>query len=155
MHIYTAIHPTLLPIIQKALCIMVCIGLASNIANAAEPQAHAHPIMQNVISSAKEFKLSVYSAHAQLPVNALHQWVVEVHDRNDQPVAPALVEVAGGMPGHGHGLPTQPQMTKDLGNGRYLIEGMKFNMDGKWLIKLRITTPELRDTAEFELMINY
>lgn len=45
-------------------------------------------------------------------------------------------KVDGGMPQHGHGLPTRPRVTRQLGNGRYQIEGLKFNMGGWWELKL-------------------
>src|SRR4249920_3274177 len=31
----------------------------------------------------------------------------------------------GGMPQHGHGLPTRPVVSRELADGTYLMEGMK------------------------------
>ncbi len=45
------------------------------------------------------------------------------------------IGVDGGMPQHGHGLPTKPRVTQDLGNGRYQVQGLKFNMGGWWELK--------------------
>ena len=40
------------------------------------------------------------------------------------------LKVDGDMPQHGHGLPTRPRVTRNLGNGDYQIEGVKFQMGG-------------------------
>ena len=50
----------------------------------------------------------------------------------------AAITVDGDMPQHGHGLPTRPQVTKHLGNGDYLVEGMKFQMGGWWVVDFTI-----------------
>ncbi len=42
----------------------------------------------------------------------------------------------------GHGLPTQPRVTQELGEGRYLVEGMKFSMTGWWEIKLKLQSAD-------------
>ena len=46
--------------------------------------------------------------------------------------AVAAITVDGGMPQHGHGFPTRPRVTRDLDDGTYLLEGMKFSMTGWW-----------------------
>ena len=67
----------------------------------------------------------------------------------------AAIAIAGGMPGHGHGLPTQPQVTEELGGGRYRIEGVKLNMVGAWVIEVFVQTAALRDRLRFDLAIDY
>lgn len=57
------------------------------------------------------------------------------------------------MPRHLHGLPTAPAVTQALGDGRFLIEGMKFNMPGWWEIELHIDGPAGADTATFNLVL--
>jgi hypothetical protein len=70
----------------------------------------------------------------------LHAWQVKVKLTSPAgaPVTHAHIQVDGGMPQHGHGLPTWPQVTRELPDGGYLIEGMKFSMSGWWEIKLAI-----------------
>jgi hypothetical protein len=36
-------------------------------------------------------------------------------------------------------MPTQPEVTEDLGNGDYLVEGMSFQMGGYWIIDFTLT----------------
>jgi hypothetical protein len=66
---------------------------------------------------------------------------VTIRDAAGAPVDGATIAVDGGMPQHGHGLPTQPRVTRGLGEGRYEIEGLRFNMGGWWELHLDISTP--------------
>lgn len=61
--------------------------------------------------------------------------IVRVKSANGNAAEGLQITVDGGMPQHGHGLPTKPRVTKDLGNGRYQVEGLKFNMGGWWELK--------------------
>ena len=72
---------------------------------------------------------------------------------NGQAVNEATITVDGGMPQHGHGLPTRPKVTSNLGNGWYEIQGLRFNMGGWWELKLTITTPAGTDTVTFNLSL--
>jgi hypothetical protein len=64
--------------------------------------------------------------------------VIRVVDQSGRGVEGLQIAVDGGMPQHGHGLPTKPRVTKDLGAGRYQVEGLKFNMGGWWELKFAI-----------------
>lgn len=57
------------------------------------------------------------------------------------------------MPQHGHGLPTTPQVTKNLGNGRCLIEGVKFNMRGWWTFELAVDGEDGADVVTFNIVL--
>ena len=70
-----------------------------------------------------------------------------------QPVTEATIAIDGGMPQHGHGLPTRPRVTKNLGNGWYEISGVRFNMGGWWELKLTVTGPAGTDTVTFNLSV--
>ncbi|HEX6099842.1 MAG TPA: FixH family protein [Thermoanaerobaculia bacterium] len=76
-----------------------------------------------------------------------------VADGSSQPVTEAKIAIDGGMPQHGHGLPTRPRVTKDLGNGWYEISGLRFNMGGWWELKLTVTGPAGTDTVTFNLAV--
>ena len=82
-------------------------------------------------------------------INQLHAWQVKVSSPAGVPVANARIQVDGGMPQHGHGLPTRPQVTRELPGGGYLIEGMKFSMTGWWEIKLAIDGAAGADRVTF------
>jgi len=64
-----------------------------------------------------------------------------------------MMVVDGGMPQHGHGLPTKPRVTRDPGNGDHLVEGMKFNMGGWWVVKFRVNATTGSDSLVFNLKL--
>ena len=83
----------------------------------------------------------------------LHGWIVTVTTPAGAPVEDATIAVDGGMPQHGHGLPTAPAMTGALGKGRYRIEGVRFNMSGWWELKLAIAADGASDDVTFNLVL--
>ena len=76
-----------------------------------------------------------------------------VRDAEGRGIDDAQIAVAGGMPQHGHGLPTRPRVTRSLGDGIYEIEGVRFNMGGWWEFRLAITGPRGVDTVTFNLAV--
>ncbi len=58
-----------------------------------------------------------------------------------------------GMPVHDHGLPTLPLATQNLGDGDYLVEGMKFHMNGWWQVTLSIVSGDDSDSVTFDLQL--
>ena len=74
--------------------------------------------------------------------------------RGGAPVTDAQIAVDGGMPQHGHGLPTKPLVRTQVADGTYLLEGMKFSMTGWWEIKLAIQAADCADTAVFNTVID-
>jgi hypothetical protein len=88
-----------------------------------------------------------------LAVGPIHSWTVEVTTPDGQPVEHAEIAIDGGMPQHGHGLPTKPQVTEELGGGRYLVEGMKFNMPGWWTIDVDVDGPAGHDQVTFNISL--
>lgn len=76
---------------------------------------------------------------------------LQVQDTAGVAINGATISVDGGMPQHGHGLPTRPRVTRNPGGGTYEVEGMKFNMDGWWVVKFRIDSGTTRDSVVFNL----
>lgn len=67
------------------------------------------------------------------------------------PVVDASVEVDGGMPEHGHGLPTTPRVARGADGATYRVDGLRFNMGGWWELKFRITSEAGTDSVTFNL----
>jgi hypothetical protein len=99
------------------------------------------------------YRAAVAPQATPITVGSMHSWTVTLQTANGAPVKGAKIGINGGMPQHGHGLPTSPQVTKDLGDGRYLVEGMKFNMRGWWTLGLAIDGPKGPDTVSFNLVL--
>ncbi|EYD74270.1 auxin-binding protein [Rubellimicrobium mesophilum DSM 19309] len=99
------------------------------------------------------YMAAVAPVEEPVTVGPMHAWTVTLTDRDGAPLDGARITVDGGMPQHGHGLPTSPAVTQDLGGGRYLIEGMKFNMPGWWELDLSIEGPAGTDSVTFDLVL--
>lgn len=99
------------------------------------------------------FVATISPAAEPVPINTLHRWTLHLETPDGRPIENATVTVDGDMPQHGHGMPTQPQVTEYLGNGDYLIEGMKFQMNGWWVVDFTIDNAGERDTVRFNLVL--
>ena len=117
---------------------------------------HAHPPAESEfgmgprISTSGTYTASILS-EGELKVRKLQTVRVSIADSSGMPVEGATIVVDGGMPQHGHGLPTQPRVTRSLGNGEYLVEGLRFNMGGWWVLRLDVDGRVGRDTITFNL----
>ena len=78
---------------------------------------------------------------------------VTVRDADGRAIDEAQISIDGGMPQHGHGLPTRPRVTRGVGDGIYEIEGVRFNMGGWWEFRLAIAGPRGADTVTFNLAL--
>ena len=103
------------------------------------------------LSKAGRYEVTYAPSVTPVPKRALHTWTLQVRTRDGRPVDGAQLRIDGGMPDHGHGLPTQPQVREALGNGTYVVEGMKFNMGGYWVVDVAIASAEGADDVRFEL----
>lgn len=101
-----------------------------------------------------KYLVEVHSLADPIRINAMHAWEIRLRLPSGEPVSGAKFEVDGGMPQHGHGFPTHPRVTRELGNGRYLLEGMKFSMPGWWELKLKIASTAGTDNVTFNTVIS-
>jgi len=101
------------------------------------------------------FVVTLDAQSSRIPLREFLEWRVDVRDPDGVPVYPARFAIGGGMPGHGHGLPSQPRVSKHLADGQYLISGIKFNMAGDWLLMLDIESESQVDRVGFEIQIDF
>ena len=105
-------------------------------------------------TSDKGFYIVTLQGARELQARKMYTFqAIVVEGQHGQPVTGAAIAVDGGMPQHGHGLPTRPRVTKNLGNGWYEISGVRFNMGGWWELKLTVTGPAGTDTVTFNLSV--
>jgi hypothetical protein len=83
----------------------------------------------------------------------LQSWTLHIDTVDGRPVDTATITMSGGMPQHGHGLPTSPRVTRAIGNGDHVVEGVKFNMGGWWVVRFAITSTAGTDTVTFNLSL--
>lgn len=99
------------------------------------------------------YRIAIKSLADPIAINKMHAWEIQLRSPSGETVSGARISVDGGMPQHGHGFPTQPRVTRELGDGRYLLEGMKFSMPGWWEIKLKVDSPSGSDDITFNTII--
>lgn len=105
------------------------------------------------LSENGSFNVSYAPSTGTVPVNQMHQWTLHIETADGAPVTDATITVDGDMPQHGHGLPTRPQVTQNLGNGDYLVEGLRFQMGGWWVMDFTITADGQTDTVRFNMQL--
>ncbi len=98
------------------------------------------------------FRVS-YRTDGAVPVGRLHAWTLRVLRPDGTPVTDATIAVDGDMPQHLHGLPTRPRVTSHLGQGEYLVEGVKFQMGGWWVMDFDITAGGRTERVRFHLQL--
>ena len=104
-------------------------------------------------SEAGLYRATIRPQGDSIPKGKLQRWTLHLETSAGAPVDSATLAVDGGMPQHGHGLPTKPRVTRALGNGDHLVEGMKFNMGGWWVVKFRVNAAAGADSVVFNLSL--
>lgn len=152
---------------MKMRCILLSFLLLSSISASAttpenistleemiKPEAYsdrAHAITR--MSEDKKYRVKLYSSQHPLPLGKIHGWMLKVELADGKPLEQAKIYVHGGMPVHRHGFPTNPRVTKYLGNGYYQVDGIKFSMSGDWEMRFNIKEPHQRDRVIFNIKI--
>ena len=99
------------------------------------------------------FKVTYTSEPEAIPIGPIISLKLKVLTAAGEPVKDAEITVDGGMPTHGHGLPTMPKVTRNLGDGNYLVEGVKFSMPGWWTMTFTIKSGDKTDSVTFNLQL--
>ncbi len=137
-----------------AVLVLVLLVAAGLVYSRMAPRAVPEPDLLRSKATAAELYIATITPEAGEPtVGPLHSWVLAVTTADGTPVEAATITVDGGMPEHDHGLPTAPEVTTALGEGRYRIEGVKFSMPGWWVLEVTIAGPKGTDTATFNLKL--
>jgi hypothetical protein len=99
------------------------------------------------------YRATILPQGDSIPQGKLHRWTLHLETAAGAPVDSGAFKVGGGMPQHGHGLPTKPRVTRPLGNGDHVVEGMKFNMGGWWIVTFRVDAAAGRDSLVFNVKL--
>lgn len=105
------------------------------------------------VSEGARYRATIRPDGDSVPQGRLQRWTLHLETANGLPVDSAVITIDGGMPQHGHGLPTRPRVTRAMGNGDHLVEGIKFNMRGWWVIKFRVNSATGQDSLVFNLKL--
>jgi hypothetical protein len=115
------------------------------------PQAAAEYAIER-LSAHGGYRVS-YHVDGGVPIGRLHAWTLHIARADGTPITDAAIAVDGDMPQHLHGLPTRPRVTRNLGNGDYLLEGVKFQMGGWWVMDFDVTSAGRTERVRFHLQL--
>tara|TARA_R110002049_G_scaffold191507_1_gene360479 strand:- start:49318 stop:49809 length:492 start_codon:yes stop_codon:yes gene_type:complete len=100
-----------------------------------------------------KFRVSITPGIDPVPINRIHSWALRVETASGESVQDADIVINGGMPAHNHGMPTVPIVSKGIGDGYYVIKGMKFQMPGHWTVTMKITDHAVSDIVLYDLTL--
>ena len=101
----------------------------------------------------KLFKVTYVSDTNPLQIAKFISWKLRVESADGAPVKDAEIIINGGMPEHGHGLPTIPEIVVGDKPGDYILQGLKFSMPGWWVMTLKIKVQSLEDEVTFNIIV--
>jgi len=120
-------------------------------------QAQSQAQVLTAASQPAGLQVVMQSQLSPIPLNQMHSWIIEIKSENPavtaEEVGSAVISLTGGMPAHNHGLATSPQVTEYLGNGQFLLEGVRFHMLGQWTLQLQIQLAQNTYSALLELTL--
>jgi hypothetical protein len=134
------------------LALLLALALPAACRHAGGPPADLD-ISTTRLSDRGLYRVTIHPGQEPIPSGPIHSWTLHVESAAGDALDDADIRVRGGMPEHGHGLPTAPQVTAALGGGDYLVEGMKFNMGGWWTLTFDITVNGESDSVTFNLIL--
>jgi hypothetical protein len=97
------------------------------------------------------YRVKVDACPRAIPTNQSTNWTIRVTTRAGAPVRGRL-DVAGGMPEHGHGFLTRPIVTRGERAGVYHAR-LVFAMGGRWVIEFRVTANGKRDLVRYQVTV--
>lgn len=145
-------------LLRPARRLLTALVLLSSFANAhpvTSPKDKPAPAEFGVGPRKSEHGLYTATLQPTEPLRArrLQTISILIQESSGQPAAGATIVVDGGMPEHGHGLPTQPRADHVLTPGVYTIDGLRFSMGGWWELSFKIDGPAGADRVIFHLKI--
>ena len=102
-------------------------------------------------TQAGRFVITVRPEAGRIPIGPLHAWIVEVTTPDGRPAAIRQLVFDGGMPQHGHGFETAPQVTAALGEGVFRVDGVRFHMAGAWKLRVDVAEAGSADVAYLDV----
>ena len=115
-------------------------------------QVLAQPEGEVFTSERGLFRVAYESQLVPIAINRMHSWTLSVTDQDGAPVTGAEIAIKGGMPQHNHGLATAPTI-EPAGEGRYLLQGLRFHMMGYWELELTIDDGNAKDSVVIALTL--
>ena len=105
------------------------------------------------LSKEHRFLVTLVPPDGVIGTQQIQTWQIKLATPAGVPISKALVYMNGGMPEHGHGLPTRPVVTREIAPGTYQLEGLKFSMPGWWELIVAVQVNGMEDMTYFNRII--
>jgi hypothetical protein len=120
-------------------------------AESAAPWTAQYPSSQLPKVGKGTFKVEIAGGVPVFEQNKLQELTIVVTRAGGRPVTDAKIAISGKARDVVRQMPTAPRVTKNLGGGRYRIEGLRFNMAGDWLLVFGIEAGANKDRSLLEV----
>lgn len=97
------------------------------------------------------FKVTQSGKAAPFGLDKLEQMTISVKDKTGAPVNGANFEITARARDIVRLMQTTPQVTRQIGKGQYLVEGLSFTAAGSWLLEFGISAGGREDKALLEV----
>ena len=104
-------------------------------------------------SAKGRYAVTLLSAKSPIPINEWLDFAIQLQRRDGGAVALHELALDGGMPAHGHGLPTAPTVLRGQREGAFVATGVRFNMAGRWELRVLIVDDQGGDVAVFPVEV--
>lgn len=101
------------------------------------------------LSASRRFRITLTPEVEPIPLGTWHRWRLHIERADGAPLALERLGIDGGMPAHGHGLPSRPRLERGATASDYLIDGVRFSMAGRWELHVFLGDRAGNDTAVF------
>ena len=112
------------------------------------------PLVAAYPSSRRNFEVQITDS---LPttLNTIVSWPIKIKSlRANYVLDEVKLMIDGGMPHHGHGLPTTPTIKPTSKPDEYIIEGLKFSMPGYWEVRINASNGQKNDNVTIGFKID-
>jgi hypothetical protein len=82
----------------------------------------------------------------------LTTWIVKVETAAGTPVGDATLALESWMPDDDRVAAVRPRAPRYVGDGRYHVEGLRFDRRGWWNVRLQVARPGATDSLAFNLV---
>ncbi|MBI3732542.1 MAG: FixH family protein [Chloroflexi bacterium] len=105
------------------------------------------------LSERSFYRVSYVTTPSPPVVSQPQRWMLHVETASGQPVDNANIAAKGNMPEHGLTLSPPPQEAQRLGGGNYVLENIKFQTAGWWVLTVQIEVSGQSDQVIFNLIL--
>ncbi|WP_298613075.1 FixH family protein [uncultured Thiothrix sp.] len=106
------------------------------------------PTCYSLISAKDNYHLEIQTTQT-VPINQLFSLDIIITNSEGKPLTSKIdLDLDASMPQHNHGMNVKP-VIKNLGEGKFQVEGMLFHMSGAWTLSFTITKGITREAAQW------